>query len=95
MKIEMQPKSFGLYRKPTSGAAASVSTVSSGKQDVIDFRAPTSTDKALTSMKAAIQSHVAAPSDPRKLEALRTKIESGVYRIDTDTLARAIMGSVL
>ena len=95
MKIEMQPQSFGLYRKPAGVASHSASVNTAGKQDVIDFRAHPGTDKALNGVKAAIQSNIAAPSDPRKIEALRAQVASGSYYVSTDAIVDSIMGSAV
>ncbi|MCL2579652.1 MAG: hypothetical protein FWE32_06430 [Oscillospiraceae bacterium] len=85
---------MGLYpkREPVSGGRES-KPVRAHQTDVAQFSrgSVASLEKALMGAKASIQSAVAAPPDPARLEALTQRLNEGSYHVGTDELVRAFL----
>lgn len=98
MKIDFNA-GVSLYRKNTPDSTAAGKNTSAaeaaGKTDVLDFShgAGALPDKSMLGLKAAIQRDVAYPSDPQRLEQLKADVRNKSYRVPTEALVDAVLGS--
>ena len=93
MKINAS-NNMGLYPKREPIAAnREAKPARMAQADVAEFSrgSVASLDKSLMGAKASIQSAVASPPDPARMEAIAQRIADGSYHVSTDELVRALL----
>lgn len=97
MKIEVSG-GYDIYRKKLSGERTPKSADPGGEKkasgaDVVEIsRGNTAiADKGLLTLKSNLQRGVSESASPERLEALRTSVRSGTYRISTEDLVNSIL----
>ncbi|MDR2931714.1 MAG: flagellar biosynthesis anti-sigma factor FlgM [Oscillospiraceae bacterium] len=96
MKINIQ-NNYNLYKKRVAEAGVNKPQQSTASfEDKVDLNSISKgstkvPDKQMLVMKSSVQSYVAAPADTQHLESLKSSIQNGTYRIETNDLVNALM----
>lgn len=98
MKIDVTGN-YNVYRQNISGendnAAVKADTANqTAKTDVAAFAKGNSSigDKALVSLKSALQRDLSEPTPPERIAQLQAEVKSGTYHVPTDDLINSILG---
>lgn len=76
----------------SSGASRSAGTPETGRTDKIEITGYSKEKSAVPAATGkAIRREIAADADPKRLESLKSRIESGTYPTDPDELARILL----
>lgn len=95
MKVDFSAN-VNLYRKNTAGGQKIArSEANRGKTDVVEFSrgATTTPDKGMAALKASVLSDVGRNAQTERLSRLSQSVKDGAYRVPTEDLVDAILGS--
>jgi len=95
MKVDFSAN-INLYRKNAAGGQKTArGETGKGKTDVVEFTrgATTTPDKGMAALKASVLSDVGRNAEAERLNQLSQSVKDGAYRVSTEDLVDAILGS--